>query len=339
MYTGEWGEHDSSIVLIHESLGRIGKTEQSSLPKLQLLNLLADNYYHIGEFEKASEAAEKASTIAFEKSAWINAQEALIILIESEVKIGRPSSAVEYQKKLMAVKDSLTKEDRAKKVLEFDAKYRMGQKEQEIALLEAENQQKSTTQRALAIGVVLVIAIAFLVIRSQILKVQKTGMKLENEELKRKRLEQELDFKNKQLVTQSLNIVQKKELMIEMKEKVETFEEGGSKRELSKLSNLIDYSFTLDKDWHEFRMRFEEVHTNFYHVLKENYGELSPNELKLSALVKLNLSIKEMAAILGISTEGVKKARYRLRKKLNLDTETNLVEFMLELEKKSLQYT
>lgn len=332
------GKFDLSNKALNESLSRVNASNIVNTSRYNVLNLLAENYFLIDEFEKAAEFASESSELAIENKLWTGAERGLTILIESEIELGRFSEAVSNQKQLMAVRDSIVVDERTKNIREFDARFRVNQKEQEIALLEAESARKSIIQWALIIGVLLVLAIAALIIRSQFLRIQRRDARIENEELKRKRLEQELEFKNKQLVTQSLNIVQKKELMMEMKEKVETFEEGGSKRELSKLSNLIDYSFTLDKDWHEFRMRFEEVHTNFYHVLKESYGELTPNELKLSALIKLNLSIKEMAAILGITTEGVKKARYRLRKKLNLDTEVNLVEFMLELEKKSLQY-
>ncbi len=72
-------------------------------------------------------------------------------------------------------------------------------------------------------------------------------------------------------------------------------------------------------------------------MLKDRYPDLTPNEMRLSALVKLNLTIKEMAAILGISPDSVKTARYRLRKKLELNTEENLTDFMLQLEKESLE--
>lgn len=93
--------------------------------------------------------------------------------------------------------------------------------------------------------------------------------------------------------------------------------------------NLIDYSFNLDKDWEEFKLYFEDVHKDFFGQLKEQYPSLSPNELRLCALLKLNLSVKEMASLMGISPESVKMARHRLRKKLGLTSDQNLVEFML----------
>lgn len=330
-------EYELSIETLQDALQKIGDSENSSSPRIQVSNMLAEAYLATGDFEKAVETAKEASMLSIENKEWIIAETALGILIESEIKSGKLSGAIANQKQLIAVRDSIVNDERAKNILEFDARFRVSKKEQEIALLEAENQQKSTIQLALGMGVVLALIIAFLIIRSQLLKIKQGKTELENEALRRRRLEQDLEFKNKQLVTQSLNIVQKKELMIEMKDKIEVFKEEGSTRELSKVSNLIDYSFTLDKDWNEFRMHFEEVHTGFYKVLKENYGELTPNEMKLSALIKLNLTIKEMSAILGISPDSVKKARYRLRKKIGLSTEENLTECMIGLERKTLK--
>jgi len=62
---------------------------------------------------------------------------------------------------------------------------------------------------------------------------------------------------------------------------------------------------------------------------------LTPNELRLSALIKLNLTIKEIAAIMGISPDSIKTARYRLRKKLNMQTGENLTKFMMDIEKEA----
>src|SRR5699024_2004625 len=103
---------------------------------------------------------------------------------------------------------------------------------------------------------------------------------------------------------------------------------------LQKLKNMVDYSFNLDEDWEQFKLYFEEVHTGFFDALKKQYPDLTANELRLSALVKLNLTSKEIATILGITADSVKTARYRLRKKLDMATEENLTECMMKVEKK-----
>jgi len=330
------GDFEEAIRMLDEASDKMSELSIKNPSRFNYSSLLAENYLQLGNYQEASRIAEEFYAQAKENSNWLHIRDALNILIAAKIEQGLYRDVVEAQQLLIQANDSIVNQESLRNLQEFDAKYNLSRKEQEIALLEAENQKKAAEKAILIIVVISILFIAFLIIRSQLLKNQKTKIRYENEELKRRQLEQDLEFKNKQMVTQSLNILQKKELMLDMKDKVEKFKEEGSVRELSKLSNQIDYSFTLDKDWEDFKLYFEEVHVNFYNALKVNYEKLTPNELKLSALIKLNLSIKETASILGISPDSVKKARYRLRKKLELDTEDNLVEFMLEIERDSI---
>ena len=98
------------------------------------------------------------------------------------------------------------------------------------------------------------------------------------------------------------------------------------------LPKILSKGINQDKDWADFNTHFESVNKSFYSRLKQAYPDISPNDLKISALIKLNLSIKEMAGILNISPDSVKTARYRLRKKLQLNSEDNLTDFILNLQ-------
>ena len=80
-------------------------------------------------------------------------------------------------------------------------------------------------------------------------------------------------------------------------------------------------------------MHFDNVHSDFLSALKDKYPGLSANELKLSAYLRMNLSTKEIAQLMHISIRGVEISRYRLRKKLQIPTETNLFDFLLRLDK------
>jgi len=79
-------------------------------------------------------------------------------------------------------------------------------------------------------------------------------------------------------------------------------------------------------------LHFEQVHQHFFTRLKEACPDLSSAELKLCALIRLNLNMKESATILGISPTSVKTARYRLRKKLNLSQEESILDYLLKIE-------
>ena len=141
-------------------------------------------------------------------------------------------------------------------------------------------------------------------------------------------MRQQIEYKESQLSAMTLQMLQKNELMQEFKARVE---EDKTMEKDQKLSKIISKGLNQDQEWSDFNTYFEGINQHFYMRLKQAYPSISPNDLKICALIKLNLSIKEMAAILNISPDSVKTARYRLRKKLELNTEDNLTEFILSL--------
>ena len=123
--------------------------------------------------------------------------------------------------------------------------------------------------------------------------------------------------------------------MHEVKERLEVIAQGADeqvRRQLGRLRQSIEQNGSSNKEWEQFRVIFEEVHPTFFAQLQQQFPEVTPNELRLAALLRLNFSSKAMAGLLGISEESVKKARYRLRQKLQLSTADNLTEVMLGIE-------
>jgi DNA-binding CsgD family transcriptional regulator len=87
----------------------------------------------------------------------------------------------------------------------------------------------------------------------------------------------------------------------------------------------------MDKEWEQFAVHFDKVHSDFLQNIKTIYPALSAHELKLCAYLRMNLSSKEIAQLENISVRGVELSRYRLRKKLKIPSETNLFDFLLGL--------
>lgn len=151
-------------------------------------------------------------------------------------------------------------------------------------------------------------------------------------QLKEKQLQDQIEYKNKQITTHALNILQKNETLRELKGQLEDIVKNSHKisvQEIRKTVRTIDESFKLDKDWEDFKLYFEQIHTGFYAKLTINYPDLTPLELRHCALIRLNLTLSECASILGISNDSIKVSRTRLRKKLNLDPNQSLSEFIL----------
>ncbi len=100
--------------------------------------------------------------------------------------------------------------------------------------------------------------------------------------------------------------------------------------QVQQLHRLVERELSSENDWEVFEENFNSVHEAFLRKMKHSFPELTPGDLRLAAYLKMNLSTKEIAPLLGISIRGVENKRYRLRQKMNLPNDENLVEFLLE---------
>lgn len=152
--------------------------------------------------------------------------------------------------------------------------------------------------------------------------------------LQNAKLESELQFKNKELATATMNLVERGGILLSIKEELQAvikrLNVSNLQYEFRSVFRMISDTEKSDEDWNRFALYFDQVHNNFLSILKTRFPLLSPTDLKLCAYLRLNLTSKEIASILNISLKGVEVSRYRLRKKLNLSTEVNLYDFLIE---------
>jgi len=166
----------------------------------------------------------------------------------------------------------------------------------------------------------------------EIEKSEKEIVKLKNE-----KLEAEIEHKNTELASAAMHLVQKGELLGNIREEVMRMKKGangdaGTADEFKKMLRILGEENKMDKDWEQFAIHFDKVHSDFLQILKSTYPALSAHELKLCAYLRMNLSSKEIAQLENISVRGVEISRYRLRKKLKISTETNLFDFLMALQ-------
>jgi len=168
-------------------------------------------------------------------------------------------------------------------------------------------------------------------------KSEKEIMRLRNE-----KLEAEIEHKNTELASAAMHLVQKGELLGNIREELVRFKKGNgngdsaSPADFSKMLRILGEENKMDKDWEQFAIHFDKVHSNFLRTMKTVYPGLSAHELKLCAYLRMNLSSKEIAQLENISVRGVEIGRYRLRKKLKIPTETTLFDFLLGVKEGGL---
>lgn len=156
--------------------------------------------------------------------------------------------------------------------------------------------------------------------------------KLEDITEKKEELSIKLESKQNELINFALNIIQKNTFLEELKGLVNqiksTTKEPESLSKLNHLSLSINQHIALDKNRKLFQLQLEDANREFYERLSEQYPQLTEKERRLSAYIRLNLSSKEIASLLNIATKSVEINRYRLRKKFDIDSKSNLSDFI-----------
>lgn len=153
-------------------------------------------------------------------------------------------------------------------------------------------------------------------------------------ELRNRRLKDEIVHKNKELASATMHLVQKAKVLQGVRDvlkQLDPSDEAQARKEIRQIIKTINNDIKLDKTWQQFERHFDQVHVDFLKRLRDQFPSLTPNDQKLCAYLRMNLTTKEIATIMNISVRGVEISRYRLRKKLELNTDVNLTEYILKL--------
>ncbi|MDA3906799.1 MAG: triple tyrosine motif-containing protein [Bacteroidales bacterium] len=166
-------------------------------------------------------------------------------------------------------------------------------------------------------------------IKSEKLHAEKELIRLKNDQLR-----SEMLAKDKELANSTLQMIQKNKLLNRLKLELDNMNAKTNddliRNHNKALIRRINREIEDKNHWIVFEEHFEAVHEEFLKRLREQYPDLTPKERKLAAYLRLNISTKEIALLMNISARGVEIARYRLRKKFNLDRSINLLDFILK---------
>lgn len=149
--------------------------------------------------------------------------------------------------------------------------------------------------------------------------------------LKSERLEADLSHKSKELANATMLIINHEDFLKDLKKDIQQNSLTGKiqKRQGEMLINKIEQNLSDEDEWALFQENFDLIHKNFFRNLKTAYPDLTPVDLRLCALLRLNYSTKEIAKMQNLSIRGVEAARYRLRKKIDIEENEDLVSFMI----------
>lgn len=265
------------------------------------------------------------------------------------INSGDFKNGYEYYVKYKILEDSILNWRKSKLIEEMELRFQNQQKDSQIDKLKTANQLQQKNNIILwLILIVIFIVSAFIfylyrmkshnLSRNQLLMQKEKIIHQKEQEMQEKErlsLEEELEIKNRELGAKILSMLRTNEMqasLVQRLGKLSTFV-GNDKKALKELNGIIREleNHSAENLWEEFDKTFQSIHSEFYTKLLDLCPELTPSEIKIAAFLKLNLNTKEISALTFKTESGIKSTRHRLRKKLNISSEDNLVGFLMKL--------
>ncbi len=299
--------------------------------------LLNENQYGdaINIYRQVYETARKQH----EKILMRDAAKGLSSVLE---KTKKPAEALRFYKIYARLKDSINNEKQKATISEMESRFlssinekELSLKDKEIALLQSDKRIHNLEIYLMIAGLLAVIIAGFLLAthyKSLLRKERQLSIK--NSELHRTQKElMELEIKKKDadLANFALHIVEKNNFLKIINKELKAINKAPEEEKIVKINNLIftvQQNMQIQKELEEFRNKVDATYEGFFKRLKEKLPYITKNEERLCALLRLNLSSKEIAALNNTSVKAVEMSRYRLRKKCNLNNNENLCDFL-----------
>lgn len=313
-------------------------TGPSSFYEASIYTNAAELYFKEGETELAKKYAYKGIKLSKANSYKLNIFKSAKILAEIYDKAKRVDSSLVYYKTYIDFNDQYQDEYDVKQLTKLKMQNEFDEilKQNEIERIYKEAEYKNRELRYIAVAgfAVLLAVILILLYINQRNRNAKLKLKEENLLLERKKLNQDLEYKKKELVSNMMYLMEKNEFITSISKKLIELKPDAKKDNKDLIQQIINEirQNSSTKMWEEFEIRFKEVHKDFYNELHKNHPDLTLNEVKICAFLRLNMSTKEISAITHQSVKSINMARFRLRKKLHIDRDENLIAYLKSLK-------
>jgi len=288
----------------------------------------AELLYEQKQYKKAIEQLQKGIVICNKNKMSKAQKDNYKLVINNYLKLGEKDSAINYYNKLIALKDSVYENDKTNIIKYIKAQQTIQQRIKESEIL-AQKLYNRNLLLSLSSGMIILILILIYVLYSR----YQLKTNIHNEE--KKELSQNLDEKNRELVGKLLSENQKLVARNKLVKHLDDYIENTTSKEVAialetTKSELIKNNPTAFS-WDNFKVYFEQVHPDFFQKLTNPNYRLTINELRHCSYMKMNLSTKEIASLLNVSDRAVQMARYRIKKKLGLTADQDLIAYILGL--------
>ncbi|GAB5526541.1 MAG: hypothetical protein Roseis2KO_44130 [Roseivirga sp.] len=333
-------QHPKAISYFNRAL-TLAEAVKKKRAMIMVYNNLNQLYNDEGDHIKALQYALTSLTLSQE----INTPEALAIsheyLSKTYKALGRFSEAlahsesqISYEKQLF---DEKAAEEKSRMLVNYDfANQQRELEDREAKLIDINEQSELLRARQLILLVVVLALLLVIVLLIFTFRTRLTKSRLEQDlitqkaqlvELSKQNLDQQLELKELELTAYAEQLSQKNELIATFKQQFVVDRD----KDLQDIAGSVEGRSMGSTSWEEFRLRFDQVHGHFIPRLNELHHDLTNNELNISILLRLNLSNKDMASILGTTYDSVKKSVQRLYKKVGRENADDLRGYLLKI--------
>jgi hypothetical protein len=311
-------------------------------------------------FDLKTESYQKAidqALVALPESRSLQADEVtqnlLMVLTEAYQKLHNYEKSLAYHQQYKTYSDSVYNSQKARTVAELQYAYETEKKDKEIQLLRQEEERQNLMLIIVSVGALAAIFLSVVIILSKKVQslrhreresqlvaernqVEHEKYQVESEkrieEERNKQLQLELEVNQRELAMNTLFIHQKNKLLDDLHQEMDKLGgemDGAQKQLVHNIGKSLKQHINFENDWDNIKMHFERVHPHFFDKLKSICGDLTMNELKQIAYIRINLTSKEVANLLNIDHASVKMSRYRIKKKLKLGADDSLRDFIM----------
>jgi len=327
-------------------------------------------FYGINQPEKSVPYFEKGIKICLQTNDKESLQQLYNSLFRAYYDMGDYKTALENKRISLEYKDSVFNEQMEKYIASLQTKYETEKKEEQIKYLQLKTKTQKKIWFLSVGGFLVIMASLSYLFYSRQLHFKQKNLLLEREKkmqeldlaktqaesnykqsenlrlqeemkaaeeinlLKQEKLNEIINHKDRELATNTLHINNKNEILAEIKITIEKSIKSTKKESsetLKKLVKDIEENIDIDNEWNKFKLHFEKVHQDFFKRLSEIAPDITQHELRMCAYFRIGMDTKEVAKILSLSASAIEKRRYRLRKKLNMNPEDNLYEFLCSI--------
>lgn len=318
----------------------------ATVEEVNVLNNLGDIYRKTGDYKSALKSTGGALGIATILNDYHQLESAHKDLSKTYALMEDFEKAHEQLTESERIGNAMLKAQNTDQLNVLQTIYETNKKEAEIKLLKEQNKVSVANQNLLwvalfAIAAILTILYGYLGRKRKVkLKIQEYKQRMLKAELDKKAIEEnnlqrEIQLKTASLSRYSLHLSQKNKILLNLSNALKNIVSRQNMNTNGKIKELvkeIDFNLQQEQEWDEFMNFFKEIHPEFIKKLSSlSQSNLSPAELRLGMLLRLNLSSKEIASVLRVTPDSVRVARHRLRKKLPIDQKEELINFMIEL--------